>query len=241
MEAALLFRALQARLLARFSLFYGYIAFVLFSTLIEYVTFNYFYNSYFPVYWSLEFASALIGCAIIFELYRQSLRPFPLLAALANKVMLFTVALLIARVLVGNTWHGTLDPQAMAIILERDLRITQVVFLSGLLLLVYYYSVALGRNIKGLALGYILFLGLVIVELTLRSTLGVDFNEAFMYIQPATYDAILAIWLFALWIEDPVVLFTPARQLDEDYVKLVNATRKRLAQTEEQLLRLLRQ
>jgi membrane glycosyltransferase len=234
----MLLRGLQAKLLGRFSLFYGYLAFVLLSNSAEYFTWN--TPLYKPVYWTCEFASALIGCAIIFELYRQSLRPYPLLANMANKVMLFVVALVVARILAGITWTASQDWQATARLLERDLRITQAIFLCGLLLLVVYYSVSMGRNLKGLTIGYGLFLGLNIAELTLRNVIGQPFHQTLMFLQPASYDAVLCIWLASLWVKDPVTQRSPSTKLDEDYAQLVAATRKRLAQTEEQLIRIIR-
>jgi hypothetical protein len=238
-EATLLLRGLQAKLLKRFSLFYGYLAFVLLTSIAEYITWN--QPRYDPVYWTCEFASALIGCAIIFELYRQSLRPYPLLASMANKVMFFVVALVAARILAGITWTASQDWQETARILERDLRITQAVFLCGLLLLVTYYSVSMGRNLKGLTLGYGIFLGLNMAELTIRGTLGQPFHATLMFLEPATYDAALCLWLASLWVKDPVAQQAPSPRLQQDYAHLVAATRKRLAQTEEQLIRIIRQ
>jgi hypothetical protein len=205
---------------------------------VEYFTYS--MSLYEPVYWAFEFSSALIGCAIIFELYRQSLRPYPLLASMANKVMLFVVALVVARVLAGITWAASQDWQATARLLERDLRITQAIFLCGLLLLVVYYSVAMGRNLKGLTIGYGLFLALSIAALTLRAIVGDSFHSTLMTLEPASYDAVLCVWLASLWVKDPVTERSPSTKLDQDYAQLVAATRKRLAQTEEQLIRIIR-
>jgi hypothetical protein len=239
LESAILLRGLQAKLLGRFSLFYGYLAFVLLTSSAEYFTYN--TPSYNPVYWTFEFSSALIGCAIIFELYRQSLRPYPLLASMANKVMLFVVALVAARILAGATWTAlNNDLQATLGLLERDLRITQAIFLCGLLLLVVYYSVAMGRNLKGLTIGYGLFLAVSIAVLTLRATIGDSFHDTLMILEPASYDAVLCVWLASLWVKDPVTQRSPSAKLDQDYAQLVAATRKRLAQTEEQLVRIIR-
>jgi hypothetical protein len=238
LESAILLRGLQAKLLGRFSLFYGYLAYVLLISSVEYFTYS--MSLYEPVYWAFEFSSALIGCAIIFELYRQSLRPYPLLASMANKVMLFVVALVVARVLAGITWAASQDWQATARLLERDLRITQAIFLCGLLLLVVYYSVAMGRNLKGLTIGYGLFLALSIAALTLRAIVGDSFHSTLMTLEPASYDAVLCVWLASLWVKDPVTERSPSTKLDQDYAQLVAATRKRLAQTEEQLIRIIR-
>lgn len=237
-ESAILLRGLQAKLLGRFSLFYGYLAYVLLSSSVEYFTYG--TPLYKPVYWTCEFSSALIGCAIIFELYRQSLRPYPLLANLANKVMLFVVALVVARILAGATWTAPKDWQITARLLERDLRITQAIFLCGLLLLVVYYAVSMGRNLKGLTIGYGVFLGLNIALLTCRAVIGDSFQRTLSLLQPASYDAVLCIWLVSLWVKDPVAQRLPSRKSDQDHTQLVAATRKRLAQTEEQLIRIIR-
>lgn len=233
-----LLRGLQTRLIGRFQLFYAYVSFVLVTALLGY--FAYGHKLYSPVYWTIEFSSALIGCVIIFELYRQSLRPFPLLAGMANKVMLFVLALVVARIIVGNTSNWTIDPQTTLVALERDLRITQAIFLCGLLFLVGYYSVPMGRNLRGLTLGYGIYLGLNIAHLTIRATMGNTFDLIWSYLQPASFDLVLCIWLTNLWIKDPASQVAPSRNLDQDYAQLVASTRKRLAQTEEHLLRIIR-
>jgi len=135
------------------------------------------------------------------------------------------VALVAARILAGITWTASQDWQETARILERDLRITQAVFLCGLLLLVTYYSVSMGRNLKGLTLGYGIFLGLNIAELTIRGTLGQPFHATLMFLQPATYDAALCLWLASLWVKDPVAQQAPSPRLQQDYAHLVAATR----------------
>jgi len=238
LESAILLRGLQAKILGRFSLFYGYLAYVLVTSTVEYLTWG--TTPYKPLYWTFEFSSALIGCAIIFELYRQSLRPYPLLANMANKVMLFVVALVVARILAGVTWIAGQDWDPTLRLLERDLRITQAIFLCGLLLLVVYYSVSMGRNLKGLTIGYGLFLALSIAALTLRAAVGDSFHDTLSILQPASYDAVLCVWLASLWVKDPVTQRSPSTKLDQDYAQLVAATRKRLAQTEEQLIRIIR-
>jgi hypothetical protein len=239
-SASIVLRGLQTRLVGRFHLFYGYMATVLAVTLIQYVTYTYFRPQYTPVYWVCEFASALVGCAIIFELYRQSLRPFPLLSAMANKVMLFVLALVVARILAGNTFKPHIGLQTILVALERDLRITQAIFLCGLLVLTTYYSVPLGRNLRGLALGYGIFLGLNIVHLSVRANMGMSFETVWRSLQPASFDIALCIWLAFLWIKDPALQKSPSPRLGEDYAQLVAATRKRIAQTEEQLIRIIR-
>jgi hypothetical protein len=239
LESAILLRGLQAKTLARFGLFYGYLAYVLATSTVEYLTWG--TTPYKPLYWTFEFSSALIGCAIIFELYRQSLRPYPLLSNMANKVMLFVVALVAARILAGATWTASdTDLQVTLRLLERDLRITQAVFLCGLLLLVVYYSVSMGRNLKGLTIGYGLFLALSIAALTLRATVGDSFHSTLMTLEPASYDAVLCVWLASLWLKDPLTQRSLSTKLDQDYTQLVAATRKRMAQTEEQLIRIIR-
>jgi hypothetical protein len=78
------------------------------------------------------------------------------------------------------------------------------------------------------------------VHLSVRATVGMQFENIWRYLQPASFDIALCIWLAFLWSKDPALQESPSPRLGQDYAQLVAATRKRMAQTEEQLIRIIR-
>jgi hypothetical protein len=60
-----------------------------------------------------------------------------------------------------------------------------------------------GRNLKGMILGYGFFIGASIVNLTLISHLGDKFQAWWQYLPATTYTVTLVIWCLTLWSYEP--------------------------------------
>ena len=63
--------------------------------------------------------------------------------------------------------------------LERDLRLVETLFLATTIVAVRYYGIELGRNLKGLAAGMCLYVGISLICLALFNFVGhrFDFTE----------------------------------------------------------------
>src|SRR5437762_13943956 len=77
LETLLLVRGLQGKLLARYPVFYVYILFVWLQSLLRFSIYHARPQLYLPVYWITEYSGVLIGCAVVFEIYRVALAAFP--------------------------------------------------------------------------------------------------------------------------------------------------------------------
>jgi len=113
--------------------------------------------------------------------------------------------------------------------LERNVRTVQAVLLFGILVVVSYYNVPLGKNIKGIVAGYGLYIVTSLSTLAIRAYAGPGFNNAWNVIQPVSFDVSLAIWLIALWSYQPNPAPGPTVPLEEDYEMLARRTRRALA------------
>src|SRR5690348_6913229 len=77
METLLLIRAAQTRLLKRFTTFYSYLCGVLLIDLLAIPLYRTSPGAYLLFYWSAELLKAILGYAVIVEIYHFSLKNYP--------------------------------------------------------------------------------------------------------------------------------------------------------------------
>jgi hypothetical protein len=240
LEAALIVRAVQGRFLGRYFFFYSYLASVLLTSASLVPVYRWWPQAYGPAYWYSQFLVLVVGCGVVWEIYRTALACYPGAARMARNVLPFFFVLSFSRVFV-KAWnsHKWL-PGATSVETERDLRIVQAALLASLIALLAYYSVPIGRNLKGMMLGYGFFLGTSIIHLTARDYLGATFQHAWAYIQPLAYLVVLSVWLAGLWVYAPAPELQPESRLEANYQALVAGTRRQLSAARTHLVRTMR-
>src|ERR1700722_6979987 len=216
LESLVLFRSIRSRLTLKYPFFYASII----GTLILNALLLYFYlrqpDLYRTWYWPSEFLTLVLACAIILEIFRHVLSPYPGAERLARitGIVAFAVILcssgvypLLAKL---GTVSGTLTD------LERNLRSVQAVFLVAILALISYYRIPIGRNMKGMMGGYGLSIGTSLIGWAAYSRAGAEFRGP------------LGIWAVALWSYAPNPAEASGTRLDRDYERLVHGTRTAL-------------
>jgi hypothetical protein len=226
LELLLLGRGWQARLIRRYYFFYAYIGSVIFFTVAMIaVKVNWTAPTvYQRWYWPLQLATLVTGYGILLEILNHVLAPYPgaerfaRFAGVGAFGAVFCFALLAP--LVAPFWSpGTV------IEFERDLRSVQAIFLCGLLGIIFFYGIGIGRNMKGMIMGYGLYIFTSLVSLAIRSYAGMPFNSIWMRVQPLSFDVCLITWLIALWSYCPNPIPDPKIHLEEDYGALVARTK----------------
>lgn len=240
LEALLLLRALAGAYLSKYKLFYVYLGTVFFQSFFLLVVYLAKPKYYSPLYWYAEFLSVVLGCGIVWEIYRRALGRFPGAARMARNVLLFILLLVFAKVLV-NTWNATVWWPAGAVVeLERNLRAVQATLLIGLVFVIAFYRIPLGLNLWGMMLGYGLFIGTSVIILAFRVLLGDSFQTAWHYLQPLSYLLVLCIWCIALWSYKAAPVPDTEPKIEQDYQLLARTTRKGLLQARAYLGRAMR-
>jgi hypothetical protein len=222
LEMVLLVRGMYTRLVYRFPVFYSYITFVVLQDIARLSTYLWKSGFYKPVYWVTEFMGLAMGSLIVFEIYRVSLAAFPGAARMARNVL--TAVFLIALV------KGLLDAlagsqlAAAAPDMERALRGVQAATIAALVALFLLYSIPFGRNLRGILLGYGLFVGERVICLTFVSLQSHNF---WFYAYSASYIGALSLWIAYLWSYQP----NPqpragGTDLDDEYRRIATATQR---------------
>ena len=228
LESLLLFRGLQVRLVRRFPIFYFYILFVIADEILRFSAYRWYPKHYAQVYWPTQFLGLFIGSAVIFEIYRVGLIRFPGTARMTRYVLLLVFGAVVAKALT-NASDGLLSWLAgTSVELERNLRTVQALAILTLVALFLWYAIPFGRNLKGILLGYGLFIATSLVQFALWYYSIGNVEGFWPYAQPLAYVLVLAVWVGALWSADPVPQIEPPVQLEKDYQILAASTRNQL-------------
>lgn len=231
LEWMILVRLFKNRSLRKYPFFCIYIV----SVLLGDIWLFFVYRSYglgSPVYqyayWAKEFICVIAGYCLVVEILEKALASYEGPRTFARNAALWIFALV-----VGFTtfqWRFGQHSSALrtSVEVERNLRSAEIALLAGILLIVFYYAIPIGRNLKGIALGYGLYVAIDVIDQAVMSHAGSRFQAIFSSIRSYSYFVSLLIWVVALWSYYPNPV--PRRPSDSgpSYDVLAMKTRKAL-------------
>lgn len=230
----LLQRALRGFFFLKYPLFYFYLSHVLVLSLVRFYFYVFKPNAYQIFYWDTQFLSVAVGYCVLWEIYSQALADYAGARRMAQQVLLAVFIAVVAKFL-SDIFNGTWSQGEAS--LERNFRIVQAMFLLAIVGLLAYYAIPIGRNLKGIILGYGFFVGTSVINLTLRFHLGETFQLWWQYLQSMAYFTTLLVWSAALWSYHPNP--KPEREIaiERDYEILSTQTARALAKARSYILR----
>lgn len=194
-------------------LFFSYIAFqaVRSPISVAILTFGH-QHTYFLWYWSAEGVSAILGLAVVYELFETVLTPYRSIQKLGNWLFLWACLVVVAVASVAALDRGNENDALMSGIytLERSARMIQ----AGLLLFLFGFARSLNLSwrhyVTGIAAGFSLFVGLELLVVTVTLQTGQGGNIWYQLLKPVTYDGALFIWALYVLRGAPVASPVPA-------------------------------
>ncbi|HUL34064.1 MAG TPA: hypothetical protein VL128_09290 [Candidatus Eisenbacteria bacterium] len=235
-EAALLFRGLRTRSVARFPLFYSYLLVVFLADLVRlYAYLKFPPELYTIIYWVTQLVSLVMGSIVIFEIYRLALREFSGTAKMGRNLLAVAFAGIFLQWFLTTPVNSLQAMNPAYVRLERDLRFVQSVGILILVVLFLWYAIPLGRNLSGILLGYGVFVALSVMQLTVVSHYGTRAQQFWNLVQPWSFVAVLGIWAVKLWSPDEITVMSRIRDSEESYEELANATGRSLGQARSRL------
>ena len=226
LEFVLLVRSLQTKMFTKYIYFYVYISCVFIVSAGLFIGHSKleFYEAW---YWPTQFATLALGFGVVLEIVRQALDAYPGAQRFARRascaVFVVTFCFVewrVARRVVWSTGAATVE-------LERDLRVVEALVLATVLAIVFYYRIELGRNVKGMIVGFGAYVAVSLTTLALRSFLGPRFDSVWSDLQTASYFFALIVWTVALWSYNPNPK-PPTSGRGGGYEALVQGTRAHL-------------
>jgi len=224
LEFLLLGRGLQAHLLKRYYFFFIYIGSVIFFTsAMILANWSAPTTLYARWYWPLQLGTLITGYGILLEILKHVLAPYPGAERFARVSGMAAFGVIVLVAVLGPLVSPHWSPGSV-IDFERNLRTVQALFICGLLAVISYYGIGMGRNMKGMILGYGLYILTSLVSLAVRVYVERPLGLAWL-LQPLSFDISLIIWLVALWSYCPNPAPDHMIHLEEDYGALVTRTK----------------
>lgn len=235
--ALVLARAIKGKFFTKYLIFYIYLSHVLVLALVRFYFFVFKSTTYRTLYWYTEFFSLAIGYCVIWEIYNQALAAYPGSLQIARGLVLATFIVVVAKVFI-NRLTGTLwELEATVLDLERNLRTVQATLLVVVVVVLRYYMIPIGRNLRGIILGYGVFVSTLVINNTLWSQFGDRFQLWLQYSQSVAYQIALLIWCLTLWFYHPNPVPEANIEIERDYEWLSVRTAQAVSRARAQVLR----
>jgi hypothetical protein len=230
LQFAILWRGVRTSTLRKYSYFYAYVLSVLssFALTIIYLINRPSYNRW---YWPIQFVTLFFGCGVVIEIFRHVLSPYPGAEKLAKAAAFTAFGAVFCLAIIFAVLHLNPTSSAAAIELERNVRAVQAVLLFAILAVILSYRVPIGRNILGMIVGYGIYIAVSLISRSIEAFAGGWLRLVWLYVQPLSFEASLAIWLMALWSYHPNPAPDPSIQIEADYEMLASRTRRALQAT----------
>ncbi len=230
LEVAILFRGLRAGMLRLYRFFYIYIAATTLGIVVSLADWIV-PRRYAAWYWTVQLITLLLGCGVVLELLRHVLGTYPGARKLAIRIAVASIcaALLLA---IGFAPLSFVQPVSVSMVgFERNLRVVQAVLLVGILFLIAYYRIPMGKNLRGMILGYGIYVGASLMTLAETMYSAARFKQFWIIIQPSAFLLALTIWLVTLWSFEPNPIPDPAIPIETNYEQLALRTHNALRAT----------
>jgi hypothetical protein len=240
LESVLLLRAVRGNFLKHYPFFYLYLACILIRDGSLMPVYYLWPRIYGLAYWSSRSLIVVMGCGVVWEVYKVALSRYAGAARMARNVIPFLFIFSVSRLFV-KAWNSpNWIPGSTTLELERDLRIVQMALVLGLVALFAYYAIPLRRDLKGIICGFSVSVATILIHLTLRDHLGDSFQHRWEYVQPMAYIIVLLIWCGTLWSYETAPELTTNPRLEVDYRSLATATRRQLRAVHTYVLKAIR-
>ncbi|MGH2481234.1 MAG: hypothetical protein ACRDHW_16380 [Ktedonobacteraceae bacterium] len=197
----ILLRGLQQSLLKTYALFYIQASCVLVAALYLHPR-VWKLPSYAQEYWLVQFVTMFLACGIMLEMLRHVLLPDPRSRRLARFICLILFAAVSCFALACLLGRARASEEA-SLYLERDFRLMEALLLLVIWGAVVYFGISMGRNIKGMFLGYGIYVAASLVILAFHVYQGIRFSADWYMLQPLSYDVGLIVWALGLWSYSP--------------------------------------
>jgi hypothetical protein len=238
--AAILVLAVRGGFLIKYKAFYSFVAALLVIGLLRFYFFALDrHPDYYFAYWYTQFLIVSGSCGVLWQVYRIILDPYKGAAKLGRALVDSVFVGVWLYCLIKLIGFRTEELRTSLLQIEQEVQAFQSVLLMILLLLIWYYSIPLGRNLTGMLIGQGVFIETRILILYFQSVLGTSFNVWRNYMEPLSFLATITIWLVALRSYSPIRLPAHELGLERDYELLLKNTSQVVSRTRTYLTKVL--
>jgi len=204
LEVCILWRLVRTALWHEFPYFSFYVAYVFVVTLFLFAIETFQPRWYRALFWGDEIISIPLRFLVIWEVFRHI---FPKGSALRRTVSrgFIAVALALLVFAVGSFWSYETYTEFHVIIpaLDRSFGFAQAVMILSILFAAGYFGLPLGRNLRGLAVGFGVYASIVTANNAMIDLLKQSYLPYWTFLSAASFVLTLGIWSWAVWIQAP--------------------------------------
>ncbi|MHB8410795.1 MAG: hypothetical protein ACYDDI_02485 [Candidatus Acidiferrales bacterium] len=240
LEVLLVARLAQNKLPKKFPIFYSYLGCVLSIDLLAIPIYRSLPSFYSSFYWSAEFLTAILGYGVITEIYNRSLKSYPGVSRFIRIVLISVLFVIIVKACANFLGGSAHSFSSSTVGLEGDLRTVQAVMLVALLGIFMAYQIPIERNLRGIILGYSLFVGFSVIDLTIVLKHANRYGPLMRKLEPISYLVCLAIWASALWSLAPEPECEATGDIEKDYELIFHQTKAKVLRARAYLVRTVR-
>ena len=222
MQGLLFWRGYRCGLYPRYPLFYAYLFYTTFWSVLSGIPSVTKHPAYPTVIWTAQLIAAVLRFGVAAEIFRHVFPRDSSLRRTAGTVV--AIALMLTALL-----FSAIDPSPGSSIILDSLRrivLSVAVWIVLVLGLAHYYRIRIGRNIWGMTFGITLFSGSELVYWT-SVDLFPSLRTFWWNIHPIAYVCMLMIWTWGLWNYSPNPEIVPLEEMDRH--RLLSAWRDRSA------------
>lgn len=153
---------------------------------------------YFRAYWLKEGLGLVLGFAVVYEVFRHLLTPYPALRRLATTVFQVSIALLavLACVVVCAQPSVEHNPiMSLFLVVEEATRILEVGLLAFLFLFASTFGLHWRQYAFGIALGLGIFIAVELLAVVMRIQFGNAATPIFNIVRSVSFNSSLLIWI----------------------------------------------
>ncbi len=207
LQSAISWAMVRSKLRGEFPFFFNYTVFQVLSSIGLFVVFL-LRNKlvYFYAYWACAAVGALLGFAIIYEIFDNAFRPFAALRDFSRVIFRWAclVLLVVAVVMAINSASAQAYRITLGILaVERGVLLIQ----GGLLLFLLMYSSRLGMTWQhhsfGVALGLGFYASAHLILNSLRAQLGLSWHPTYSMLLMICYNLAVATWFAYMFCPEP--------------------------------------
>lgn len=222
---------LRNKLWRVYSRLFAYIVWLLIANSAILITDHLFSSVYPLVYWYIDSADIVLRLLVIWEVFRQI---FPRKSGLSKSFSkgLGLIALGLFTLASASLWgyQNYQSVRSLHLALDRSFGVAQALMILGILIVARYYGVSVGRNIRGIALGFGAWVSISTANNAVAD-LASSFLPYFHYLRPLSFVLMMAVWVWALWVYEPNPPIEEGESLElsrwtDDWNRTISTARK---------------
>lgn len=197
--ATILVRGGQGRFLSKFSAFYSYIVYFLATGLVLHVIYLIAPQYFVTLFWLRFFTLVLAEFVLVVEIGDHLFKRYPALGALGRVVTFGIAGVFFALYILPALVEARPTDMAVLDLVKRS-ALTKGIILVALFAAARYYSIPVGRNVAGIALGLATYLAIHTANFALAEHIGREaYAPIFATVGPLSQVVCLVTWTVALW------------------------------------------